>query len=150
MKQQQKNLMTSRAQTTSEFLIILAIVLIILVIFSSQLVTFPSFSNTQLERMQTTFWTNADIAVIGADSSGEEVRIFFKNLLFETITIDSVVINDVIESSSGLPDTLLSNDIIEVFFDNITIIQSISIFYTNEGNSKSYVLEGPGFPLLIS
>lgn len=140
MTQQQPNLMTSRAQTASEFLIILGVLLIGLSILAYNLIDIPSIGVNQESRVQNTFWEKADIGVIGAYSDGTQLSVTVKNNIEYDIVIQEVVVGEV---SKTMSINLAPGDSVSVLLDIPESKPTVQITYQNKANSQEYIFQGP-------
>lgn len=132
--------MTSRAQTTSEFIIILAVLLIGLSILAVNLLEFPTFGTAQEKRVTETFWENADIGIINAYQNSTNTTITLKNNLAQEIIIQEVNVGNILIT---LSTTLQPGETTDITFVNPNNPPTVQIEYKNTKNSQVYTLQGP-------
>ena len=142
---QQQNLMTSRAQTTSEFAIILSILLIGIAIFASGVIDFPSFGVNTQNTILSSYWNSQDISIIDVYDNGTDITLTLKNDIQYQIEIQTVQIDDIskqfsLELQPGASGTVVMNSVVANNY--------VSITYQNKENSQVYFLEGPGVSFL--
>ncbi|MBW2984343.1 class III signal peptide-containing protein [Candidatus Woesearchaeota archaeon] len=140
-----------KAQGATEYMIILAVVIIIALLAILVLKGVPSIGKSGAERSSAAFWSTADIGFMSyaVDSSGivMNIRNNFKN----TITITKIELSDEsLTTSPSLPETLAAGEEKTFTSDDVTctagnrLSYDVEIEYTDEETSAEYTFTGTG------
>ncbi|SRR3989338_4761444 len=140
-----------KAQTATEYLIILAVVIIISLIVIGVLGGIPGIGKGAANRASAAFWKTSDIAItdFAISASGTDT-IIVKNNLKNTITINYLTINS-IDLASG--ETLSSGGT-RTYTGSVAVCTAgqgfsytVSIAYTDSATGASYTYTGEGTKL---
>lgn len=87
-----------RAQTATEYMIILAIVIIIALIVAAVLGQFPTMGGASRARASTIFWQSTDIGIvaysIAEDGDNDDITLRLRNNRKDTMVITTILFDD--------------------------------------------------------
>jgi uncharacterized protein (UPF0333 family) len=151
---------SKRGQTATEYMIILAVVIIIALIVVGVMGGIPGIGGSTRSRSAEAYWQTADIAIVSAAMTatvGNEHTVKLRNNLKSTITVTNVTL-----STSGSGDVQEFDDTSTVLtpgqsasFSNITAFgicsnsgdsytSNVAITYTDSETGATYVFTGDG------
>lgn len=144
--------MNKKAQTSTEYIIILAVVIIIALIVVGVLGGIPGIGKTSAGRASAAYWSTADVAItaFAFDAGGDSNVIKIRNNLRNQITVTNVNIGgtDVITTDQ----TVVSGETKSLSIDTHKDCGSagdgfsydVIITYTDSGTGASYTFTGDG------
>ena len=147
-----------RAQASTEYLIILAVVVILALIVVGVLGGIPSIGSSSRRRTSALYWSSADVAIVAhsVDSAGAANVFKLRNNLRNTITLKSLTIGGttVVSNSTSIASgesTTFSGSGIASHLDcgdaEDPYSYTVSIVYTDEDTDANYTFTGSGTPL---
>ncbi|MEE9525831.1 MAG: hypothetical protein V3V78_04470 [Candidatus Woesearchaeota archaeon] len=140
-----------KAQGATEYMIILAVVIIIALLAIIVMKGIPSIGKAGAERSSAAFWETADIGftAYAVDSSG--VTLHLRNNFKNTITITKIELSDErLTTSPSLPETLSAGEERILTSDDVTCnagnrySYEIEVEYTDDETSADYTFTGTG------
>lgn len=139
--------MTKKAQTATEYLIILAVVIVIALVVASLLGGFPGIGSSIKGNANQGYWATTDIVISGISTSGDgNVSVKLRNNMPETIVINEVKLDTVENASVGV--TLKAGDSTTVTLSGSALAASgtysydVEINYTEQDLGATYIFEG--------
>jgi hypothetical protein len=136
-----------RAQTSTEFIVLLAVILGLVVLVVSITDSFPDIGANFEDRQHRTFWELQDIGILNYEFNSQGGKLFLINNLQDTVTITAITFD---ESYESFVYSLDPGETILVNLSNTTTgyySKSLTINYTNTANNAPYVVFGE-FPLI--
>ena len=136
--------MTKKAQTATEYLIILAVVIVIALVVASLLGGFPGIGSSIKDNANQGYWATTDIVISAASVNSTNTVLKIRNNMPETITITGMSLDGTSNTSNiGI---LKTGDSMEVDFDDLNESSTyysfdVEINYTGELNAE-YTFEG--------
>jgi hypothetical protein len=85
-----------KAQTSAEYLIILAIVLIVTVIVLMIVIETPKTQSTYEDESSQEYWRNADIGLVAWAANGSHITMKVQNNMPNTVEIEEIYVNNII------------------------------------------------------
>lgn len=140
-----------KAQGATEYMIILAVVIIIALLAIAVMQGVPSIGKSGASRSSAAFWETADIGVISyaVDASGITMNI--RNNLKSMITITDIDLSDEdLTTSPSLPETLAPGEVKTLTSDDVTcsagdrFSYDVEVKYTDEETNANYTFTGEG------
>ncbi|MBW2966474.1 hypothetical protein KY342_05205 [Candidatus Woesearchaeota archaeon] len=140
-----------KSQGATEYMIILAVVIIIALLAILILKGVPSIGKSGAARSSAAFWETADIGFMAyaVDSSGITMNI--RNNYKDTITITKIELDDEsLTTSPSLPETLAAGEEKTFTSDDITcsagntFSYDVEVEYTDEATNADYTFTGIG------
>ncbi len=143
-----------RGQTATEYMIILAIVIVIALIAASILGVLPGMGSTTRGRSAEAYWNSAEIGVvsysIANDGAADDAYLMLRNNEKETITITDVSFDD--EVVSAIDYILGPGDTVEITSSDVGNICStggrfsvyLNITYTKQPSGDTFYFNGNG------
>ena len=89
-------------QTAVEYLIILAIILLISVIVMSILFDFSGFTGIHKRSASSSYWENADIGIMQWTANGTNIRIIIRNNLPYAFELQNITLNSFLVNNSAI------------------------------------------------
>ncbi len=137
-----------RAQTATEYLIILAVVIIIALIVVSVMGGIPGVGGNSRLKASAAYWSTAKIAITSFSASPTGVYLNVRNNYMDTITINSIYLDG---TDLGIaPQTLVTGQS-AVFTSNGTVTcpegsfsYDVIVMYTDSVSGASYTFTGDG------
>lgn len=144
--------MNKKAQTATEYLIILAVVIIIALIVVGVLGGIPGIGRTSGSRASAAYWSSADIAITNYafDAAGTTNVIKMRNNLRNQITVTNVEVGgtNVITAAQAISSGETKDMVIASHIDcgdaGDSFSYEIIITYTDSGTGASYSFTGDG------
>ncbi len=150
-----------KGQTATEYLIILAVVIVIALIVVGVLGGIPSIGGGAKSNTASSYWRSAKIGVLsmkvtknGTDNIGNDVLITLKNNYADPIRINAITLTDSAgESGTVSPDRILNTGAQGTFtIENISNTAKaaeaysyyLSVNYTDENLNADYTFTGEG------
>ncbi len=142
-----------KAQTATEYLIVLAIVVIMALIVVGVMGGFAGIGSGAKSRASATYWNTADMAIpqFTAFSASDNLNISIRNNLKDNITLGTVRIGGGLQTCS--PTTLAAGQTaicsdadgaIGCSAEGASFIYDVSVSYTVDATGASYAFTGEG------
>ena len=146
------NLKLKRGQSSTEYLIILAVVIIIALIVIGVLGGIPGIGKTSAGRASAAYWSSADVAITdyAVDAGGDSNFMGLRNNLRNTITVTNVNLGgtDLITTdqsiNSGESRNMTINNHIDCGDAGDSYSYGVTINYVDSGTGASYAFTGDG------
>ena len=144
--------MNKKAQTATEYLIILAVVIIIALIIVGVLGGIPGVGRSSTGRASAAYWSSADVAIAdyAFDAGGDSNVIKMRNNLRSQITVTNVKIGgtDVITTdqviNSGETRNMTINSNKDCGDSGDSYSYDVAVDYTDSSTGASYTFTGDG------
>jgi hypothetical protein len=142
---------SSKAQGATEYMIVLAIVIIIALLVVIVMKGVPSIGKSGAARSSAAFWETSDIGFMAyaVDSSGITMNI--RNNYKNAITITKIELDDEsLTTSPSLPETLAAGEEKQFTSDDVTCTAGnsfsydVEVEYTDEETNAEYTFTGIG------
>jgi hypothetical protein len=142
--------MQRKAQGATEYLILIAIVIVIALLAVAVLKGVPSIGKSSASRGSAAFWETADIGFVAyaVDSSGITMNI--RNNMKSTITITDIDLSDEdLSTTPPLPETLAPGETKQFTSDDVTCSSGVfsydvEVAYTDAETNAEYTFDGIG------
>ena len=140
-----------KSQGATEYMIVLAIVIIIALLVVIVMRGIPSIGKSGASRSSAAFWETADIGFTSyvVDSSGITMNI--RNNIKSTISITKIELSDEsLTTSPSLPETLAAGEEKTLTSDDVTcsagntFSYDVEVTYTDEETNAEYISTGIG------
>jgi len=146
-----------RGQTSTEYLIILAVVVVIALIVISVLGGIPGIGRSTGERASAAYWSNADVGIsaysVADDSSNDDVTLVIRNNLRNAITVTSITLDSTVITSTsttlatGGSTTITNTTAGDLCSAGNSFSFDTTIVYTDTVTGASYSFTGDGTKL---
>ena len=143
-----------KAQGATEYLIILAIVIVIALIVVAAMGGIPGIGTGAKSRASASFWQTADMAIpsYAVTASNDDMVLDIRNNLRNTVSITSVTINS--QAATCATSSLSSGQETNCTITDVTTCDAgdaydlgVSIVYVDSETSASYTYTGEGHKL---
>ena len=141
-----------RAQTATEYLVIIILVIILALTVLSILGGIPGLSGSPSSGINDAKLATANVGVVAYSISDAGATVFLRNNLADTISVDAITIDGEV-CTPFTPITLVRGQEIEVFCESILEVVddeyavSIAIDYTNKKTTAEYSQDDPEYIL---
>ena len=141
-----------RAQTATEYLVIIVLVIILALTVLSILGGIPGLSGSPSSGINDAKLATANVGVVAYSISDAGATVFLRNNLADTISVDAITIDGEV-CTPFTPITLVRGQEIEVFCESILEVVddeyavSIAIDYTNKKTTAQYSQDDPEYIL---
>ncbi len=147
-----------KGQTATEYLVILAVVIVIALIVVGVLGGFPGIGSSSKRRSSELYWGSADIAVTAHsfDAAGAANVLKVRNNLRNTVTITAITVDETVvvtndtSLASGGSATFSGSNIashIDCGSSGDSYAYGVSIAYTDADTGANYTFTGAGTKL---
>ena len=146
--------MVSKGQSSTEYLIILAVVIVIALIVVGVLGGIPGIGKSGRQRASATYWTTQDLSIstYAVNSSGY-AKLNLMNNLRNSVTLTAVTLNGQAVGSGNLAlstgaITTREGDTPLTCTAGDTYEYTLSISYTDDATNSTYFFDGDGQKLI--
>lgn len=131
--------MKRKSQTSTEFLIITAVLLILLIIFFSVILDIPSLSTNKKEEFVQDYWKENDISITNAIRYDTNTTFSLKNNFRYQIEIYEITFDNVTQQYAL---TLNTGELVMTSIDFTSNYPEVIILYTNLEDNRNYTFTG--------
>jgi len=148
--------MPDKAQTATEYMIILAIVIVIALIAVGAMGGIPSIGGGAKQRASSSYWESADIGIVahsfGTDAVGTDDTLVIRNNKESQITIRNISLNGNLVYSTATPFTAGEEKTLHLDFDcgnnpGDRYSIDVSVNYTDDITASTYEFHGENHKL---